>query len=651
MLYDFFLSHAGADGEQAKELYRLLVAAGAEVFVDSVSLQPGQDWQEQLAQALQNSRVVVPLLSSNTKQAHFQRAEILRAINLARQDSEKHILVPVLLDSGQEDAFVPLGMEIFQQLSLTVEGSFNGIKERLIKMLRGRAAWEDYDSLLSIAGYTVAYIPLLNRVGEDVTQLTVDDVATKTSDSVYRLPKAFRATVVDNPKYDDNPSCRLLAYGLGKGNPPGIIPKPRLELTLSQTSYGDYLKSGEHLDDPLPGDKTATFREKFGSLIHEDTGNLRPFPLTNIAGAGVFVINRHIHDGFVIATKHSNSSHIYPGRLTFSASGSLKWGACPHPFAQIIVKCLQEIKHQLNPNTLRLIGFGVDARKLFFHFSFVEETASSFEDVRRRCGTDSEVIKIPLDCDEIVSKLVSGCWEPSAEAALLTLCISQFGLESVTKALRLKSSDWNKRRMLDEWDYRASRAGVLSVMSVRYPYEQLKDKSAHYVNAVVRFIGQDVAGKDVLEIGCGIGRITTKIQASARKVTGVDLCRRMVERAQRALGSAADSVKYFIGFAQDYKTRRHDVVICSLVLVHNVIESDYQGLIKKMCECASTVFVFEDVAAREAASPHTRVRSEKEVIDSFARFGFELERRHNYRLLADDILFAKFSRVARTNPN
>src|ERR1035441_3209429 len=121
MPYDFFISYARPDREQAESLYQLL-AAESEVFVDHVEIEAGDLWQKKITTALQSSSVVVPVLSPNTKNAHFQISEILRAIDLARRDAKKHLLVPVLLDTVYDYDTVPLGLEPFQSLSVAAEG-------------------------------------------------------------------------------------------------------------------------------------------------------------------------------------------------------------------------------------------------------------------------------------------------------------------------------------------------------------------------------------------------------------------------------------------------------------------------------------------------------------------------------------------------
>jgi len=46
-----------------------------------------------------------------------------------------------------------------------------------------------------------------------------------------------------------------------------------------------------------------------------------------------------------------------------------EWGAF-HTFAESMRKCYEEAHHQINPSKLQLFGFGADARKLYFQFTF-----------------------------------------------------------------------------------------------------------------------------------------------------------------------------------------------------------------------------------------------------------------------------------------
>src|SRR5207253_224595 len=93
---------------------------------------------------------------------------------------------------------------------------------------------------------------------------------------------------------------------------------------------------------------------------------------------------------------------------TFAASGTMKWGAYPHPFVEIMRKTFTEMRHQLDPNRLYLFGLGVDAEKLYFQFSFYEEAVVSAKQVidfanqiHSDEGAPTCIDKIPFSLDAV----------------------------------------------------------------------------------------------------------------------------------------------------------------------------------------------------------------------------------------------------------
>ena len=70
--------------------------------------------------------------------------------------------------------------------------------------------------------------------------------------------------------------------------------------------------------------------------------------------------------------------------------------------------------------------------------------------------------------------------------------------------------------MLAEWIRRASRRGPFDVMSDTYPSDELEEQSDLYVSALMKFLGPDTLGKDVVEFGPPIGRITKHLVALPR---------------------------------------------------------------------------------------------------------------------------------------
>jgi 2-polyprenyl-3-methyl-5-hydroxy-6-metoxy-1,4-benzoquinol methylase len=499
-----------------------------------------------------------------------------------------------------------------------------------------RESWESYGWLFDVDGYRVAYIPLFSDWGTRYVEKGLHELDI-TADSIkFELPEAFRRTVLSPSDFVDRPSCRLAFYSLDTD---------RFSVRLAETSYGDYLRSGEHLDDPLPGKSGQTYRDEFGRMSRERSGDLRPFPLTNICGVGVFVVTS---DNYIVATTHSQKSHVYPARQTFAASGTMKWGAAPDPFGEVLRKADKELNHLVDIRELHLIGFGADARKLYFQFSFVEKTKSTMKEIRERCQSPELLFPIQFSLEQVRDSLLGHCWEPAAEAALLTICAKRFGRDAVAKALSDRRNAWASREMRDEWDYRASRPGLLPDMSVRYPVEQLKEGSKRYLDQSFAFIGK-VAGKKVLDVGSGTGRFTERLLAAGAEVTCVELCERMIDRMRTRLAEVkADTTRLSVvaGLAQDYvPLERHDLVVCSLVLNHNVRDVDCEALVKVLCDSAESVFIFDDVTPNRKTSPHTRLRSEQALQQMFARHRYSLVKRAQHKLFEDSIAFLKFERA------
>ena len=78
-------------------------------------------------------------------------------------------------------------------------------------------------------------------------------------------------------------------------------------------------------------------------------------------------------------------------------------------------------------------------------------------------------------------------------------------------------------------------------------------------------------GEDVLEIGCGSGRLARRLRAAARSYTGYDIAAGMVEAARQRAGDT-EGVRFFVGDgltvppgAQD---RQYGLVLAVAVFIH-----------------------------------------------------------------------------------
>ena len=82
----------------------------------------------------------------------------------------------------------------------------------------------------------------------------------------------------------------------------------------------------------------------------------------------------------------------------------------------------------------------------------------------------------------------------------------------------------------------------------------------------------------------------------------------------------------------------------SLVLIHNVLQEDFENLIHNICKFAGLIFVFEDVSHNRKTSPYTKIRNAEDIIKEFKKNDFELECQKMHHSYNDNVMFFKFVR-------
>jgi len=504
-----------------------------------------------------------------------------------------------------------------------------------------------YSNLFQIASLRLPYVVLIGGWEKGANEFRRGEIeCLKDEEARFQLPKDFlgkRELYVTREGVEGEPKCRLAGYDCMIV--PGDRPN-RLTFRFSRITYLDYLMSGEHLDDPLPDDPRQTFRDKYAARV--DREDLTHWELPNICGVGVFVLTR---DDRIIISRHSTSVQVYGGVSSYSASGTMDWDSSIDPFDEVARECKEEIGLKMSLANTNLVAFGIDSKKLYFQFSFLTRTgASSREIIAKAPGArdyhaEMENIEaVPFKLDVLVDLIKNHKWEPAAAATLLTICAKEFGLSAVEEAIDPHyTKKENREEMQAEWDHRASRPDELADMSARYPRSRCPEESRKYVDAVMGFLGDAVKGKDVVEIGAGTGRITERLVKQAGQVTCLDISPKMLDRNRKRLGPFAARVNYVQTFGQDYHPKtRHDVVICSLVLIHNVGEYEFQELCHRMSTWADTIFLFEHTDVGAQVSWQTELRGSAHLLSAFS--GFEEERTDEYHLFNDRITFLKLVR-------
>ncbi|MDX1377788.1 MAG: toll/interleukin-1 receptor domain-containing protein [Anaerolineales bacterium] len=126
-----FLIHAHSDKETVHKLYQRLVSDGLNVWLDAERLQPGQDWQNEIRDALLKCDVVLVCLTRNfDKQRGFRHEELKLALektNFLPDDAV--FIIPVRLEKCE----TPKSLRHLHRVDLFKTGEY----KRLVNALKG----------------------------------------------------------------------------------------------------------------------------------------------------------------------------------------------------------------------------------------------------------------------------------------------------------------------------------------------------------------------------------------------------------------------------------------------------------------------------------------------------------------------------------
>ena len=111
-----FLCHSKHDKEMARTLYRNLRQMQFQPWLDEEDILPGQDWEQEIREAVHKADVVVICLSqASVTSTGYMHKEVRFALDAAEYQPEKSIfMIPVRLD----DCTVPSRLERWQWVNL-----------------------------------------------------------------------------------------------------------------------------------------------------------------------------------------------------------------------------------------------------------------------------------------------------------------------------------------------------------------------------------------------------------------------------------------------------------------------------------------------------------------------------------------------------
>ncbi len=126
-----FLVYAHADKKTVYKLFARLTKAGVKVWLDSERLQPGQDWQSEIRNALLNSDLVLVCLSRNfNKQQGYRHEELKLALQKASLLMRDEIfIIPVRL----EKCAMPETLRHLQRVDLFETSGYKKLLQTLMQ--------------------------------------------------------------------------------------------------------------------------------------------------------------------------------------------------------------------------------------------------------------------------------------------------------------------------------------------------------------------------------------------------------------------------------------------------------------------------------------------------------------------------------------
>jgi hypothetical protein len=126
---NIFLIHAHSDREAVHKLYQHMVRDGLNIWLDVEDLQPGQDWQNEIRNALLQCQAVIVCLSNRfNEQQGYRHEELKLALEKAKWIPENDVfIIPVRL----EECDMPESLRHLHRVDLFEKGGYKKLVHAL----------------------------------------------------------------------------------------------------------------------------------------------------------------------------------------------------------------------------------------------------------------------------------------------------------------------------------------------------------------------------------------------------------------------------------------------------------------------------------------------------------------------------------------
>ncbi|HEX2095579.1 MAG TPA: methyltransferase domain-containing protein [Longimicrobiaceae bacterium] len=191
-----------------------------------------------------------------------------------------------------------------------------------------------------------------------------------------------------------------------------------------------------------------------------------------------------------------------------------------------------------------------------------------------------------------------------------------------------------------EWDRRAGREHLHAVFSTRWSDEECLRVNAEQ-QALIFSRLPDLAGRSVLDLGCGIGRLTAALAARGARVVGVDVSREMLRRAREEVPSPNVTFLHASAGSLPLPDGSIDVVVASYVFQHLLDDDLFRtaaGEIARVLVPGGLTVLTDGIGERThrpANSAVTVIRSWEDYAGALET-GFELLDRERFLCVEDE---------------
>jgi len=121
--------------------------------------------------------------------------------------------------------------------------------------------------------------------------------------------------------------------------------------------------------------------------------------------------------------------------------------------------------------------------------------------------------------------------------------------------------------LLEEWNKRGQHEGLYAVFSTRWSNDECEELNKKQQQLLFEIL-PNLLGKAVLDVGCGIGRLTKSLSEHGANVTGIDISDVMLQKARQLVPGSNVNFIQASASKMPFADQSFDVILAVFVLQH-----------------------------------------------------------------------------------